>query len=52
MKNKEKQDRHLTIRMSNDLYQSYVEKALKMGQKEQRIVKISEVIKTALENGK
>lgn len=46
------QDRHLTIRVSKELYETYAEKALKKSKKEKRIVKVSEVIREALENGK
>lgn len=45
-------DKHITLRLQNDLYQSYIEKALKKGQKEKRIVKISEVLRDALEKCK
>lgn len=42
------QDKNLNIRLSKELYQAYVEKADKKGKKEQRIVKISEVVREAL----
>nr|QBM02808.1 hypothetical protein [uncultured archaeon] len=45
-------DKHITLRLTSDTYQTYVEKALKRGQKEKRIVKISEVLREVLENGK
>jgi hypothetical protein len=46
------QNRHLTIRLSKELYKSYESKAIKKGKKENRIVKISEVIREALEKCK
>lgn len=49
---KENKEKPVTLRISNSLYQHYVEKALKRGQKEKRIVKISEIFREVLENGK
>ena len=46
------QNKHLTIRLSTELYQSYAKKALKKGKKENRIVKMAEVIREALEKNK
>jgi len=48
----ESKEKPVTIRLSNKLYQHYVEKALKKGQKEKRIVRISEVMREVLENYK
>ena len=45
-------DRHLSIRISEDLYKSYIKKALKRGNEEERIVKVSEIIREVLENNK
>lgn len=45
-------DRPITIRISNDLYNFFLEEALSRGQKEKRIVKVSEVMREAMENGK
>lgn len=47
-----KKDKHLTIRLSNSLYEHYVEKAIKKSQKEHRIVKVSEVLREVLEKNK
>lgn len=52
MKTTNNQERPVTIRITDNLYQHYVNKALKRGQKEKRIVKISEVLREVLENGK
>ena len=46
------QNKQLNIRLSKELYQSYEEKALKKGKKEKRIVKISEVVREALEKNR
>ena len=45
-------DRPITIRISNDLYNFFLERALCRGQEEKRIVKVSEVMREAMENGK
>lgn len=45
-------DRPVTIRLPEMLYQTYINKALTQGQKEKRIVKISEVIRETLEKNK
>lgn len=49
---KENKERPVTIRLSNNLYNHYLEKAIKRTQKEKRIVKISEVLREALELNK
>lgn len=45
-------DRHLTIRISQELYDSYVKKTLVKSQKEKRLIKISEIIRETLESNK
>ncbi len=45
-------EKHLTIRISTELYNSYIKKALNKGVKEKRIVKLSEIIREILENNK
>lgn len=45
-------ERPVTIRISNELYEFFLEKALNRAQKEKRIVKISEIMRDALERGK
>jgi len=45
MKNK-----HLTIRISDELYQKCVKGAIKKSNEEGRIVKVSEIIRDILEN--
>jgi len=49
---KENKDIPVTVRLSKGLYQTYINKALKKCQKEKRIVKISEVLREALEKYK
>jgi len=44
-------DKHLSVRLSYELYQKYVEKAIKRSNEEKRIVKVSEVIRESLEKG-
>lgn len=45
-------DRHLTIRVPHELYEAYVKKTLARSQKEKRLIKISEIIREALEQNK
>lgn len=49
--NKNEKDKHLSLRFSSELYQKYVERAIKRSMKENRIVKVSEVIREVLEKG-
>lgn len=42
-------DKHLSIRISDELYQKYVEIAIKRSTKERRIVNVSEIIRDVLE---
>jgi predicted DNA-binding protein len=42
-------DKHLSIRISDELYQKYVEEAIKRSNTEKRIVKVSEIIREKLE---
>lgn len=44
-------DKHLSVRLSSELYQKYIEKAIKRSNKENRIVKISEIVREVLEKG-
>lgn len=46
---KEKKDRSLTIRIKPSLYKELTDKAIKQSVKEGRIVKVSEIIRTTLE---
>lgn len=43
-------DKHLTIRISQELHNSLVKKALENGLKENKIIKLSELIREILEN--
>lgn len=45
-------DKHLTIRLSKELYEAYVKKTLARSQKEKKLIKLSEVIREALEKNK
>jgi hypothetical protein len=47
---KETQDRSVTIRIKKELYQDLTNKAIAQSVKEGRIIKVSEVIRVALEN--
>jgi hypothetical protein len=49
---KENKEKPVTVRLPTSLYEHYLEKALKRAQKERRIVKISEVLREALEQNK
>lgn len=44
-------DRHLTIRIPQKLHNSLVKKALDRGVKENKIIKISEIVREILEKG-
>lgn len=44
-------DKALSIRISDELYQQYVEETIKRTNKENRLVKVSEIIREVLENG-
>ena len=46
-----KQDKHLSVRFNSELYQKYIEKAIERSNKENRIVKVSEIIREVLEKG-
>lgn len=48
---KKSRDKHLSVRLSSELYQKYVEKAIERSNKENRIVKMSEIIREVLETG-
>ena len=48
----ETKDKPVTIRIPTDLYDFFVQKALTRGQEEKRIVKVSEVMREAMEAGK
>lgn len=47
--NKNEKDKHLSVRFSSELYQKYIEKAIERSNKENRIVKVSEIIREILE---
>ena len=49
--NKNEKDKHLSIRFSSELYQKYVDEAIKRSVQEKRIVKVSEIIREVLEKG-
>lgn len=44
-------DKHLTIRISSEIYKLYVEETIRRTIKENKIIKISEVIREVLERG-
>ena len=44
-------DKHLSIRVPGELYQEYVEETIKRTNNENRLVKVSEVIREVLEKG-
>ena len=46
---KEKKDRSVTIRVKPTLYQELTNKAIEQSVKEGRVVKVSEIIRVALE---
>lgn len=45
-----KKEKHLTIRIPIELYNILIEKALKKGSKEKKIIKLSEIIREILQN--
>ena len=45
-----KKEKHLTIRIPLDLYQKYVDIAIKKSLKEGKLIKLSEIIRETLEN--
>lgn len=45
-------DKHLNIRIPKELYEAYVKKTLIQSQKENRLIKISEIIRDVLEKNK
>ena len=49
--NKNEKDKHLSVRFSSELYQKYIERAIERSNKENRIVKVSEIIREVLEKG-
>lgn len=51
MENANKKDKHLSVRFSSELYQKYVNEAIERSNKENRIVKVSEVVREILERG-
>lgn len=48
---KEKKDKHLSVRLDCELYQKYVDKAIKRSVDSGRIVKVSEIVRETLEEG-
>jgi hypothetical protein len=44
-------DKALSIRITDDLYQQYVEETIKRTNTEKRLVKVSEIIREVLEKG-
>jgi len=46
-----KKDKSLTIRVPAELYQQYVDETIKRTNKENRLVKVSEIIREVLEKG-
>lgn len=48
---KDSKDKHMNIRLSSELYQKFIEKAIERSTKEKRVVKISEIVREALEKG-
>jgi hypothetical protein len=50
MENKENKEKSITIRLGKDLHQQIINKAIEASVKEGKIVKISEIIRIALEN--
>jgi hypothetical protein len=44
-----KKEKHLTIRISNELYENLIKKALEKSNKEKKIIKLSEIIREILE---
>jgi predicted HicB family RNase H-like nuclease len=48
-KYKNMKDKHLSIRISSELHKKYINKAIKKSVEMNRIVKVSEIIREALE---
>jgi predicted DNA-binding protein len=48
---KNTKDKHLNIRLSSELYQKFVNIAIARSSKENRIVKISEIVREILKKG-
>jgi hypothetical protein len=48
---KKNQDRSLTIRLNSDLYQKCINRALKEGAKEGKIIKVSDIVRYFIEEG-
>jgi predicted DNA-binding protein len=44
-------DKHLSIRIPYELYQKYVKETIKRTNQENRLVKVSEIIREILEKG-
>ena len=42
-------EKHINIRISKELYNAFIKKALDKSNKEKRLVKLSEVVREALE---
>ena len=47
----DKKDKSLTIRVSAELYQEYINETIKRTNEENRLVKVSEIIREVLESG-
>lgn len=52
MEKENAKDKPVTIRIPNELYNFFVEKALNIAQTERKIVKVSTLMREAMENGK
>lgn len=46
-----KKEKAISLRLTEELYQKYVEMAIERSNKENRIVKVSEIIREVLEKG-
>ena len=46
-----KQNKHLSIRLDSDLHQKLVDKAISKSAEENRIVKVSEIVRDIIEKG-
>ncbi len=44
-------DKHLSIRISNELYLKYINETIKRVNESGKLIKISEIIREVLENG-
>lgn len=51
MERENKKTKHLSVRFSSELYQKYINKAIERTNQENRIVKVSEIIREVLEKG-